>query len=194
MKIEELETIPQVVHDQSLGGYVYPKEYQDKVFKISNNKDKYFIFKDGKPISIDRNLVDAFLPVIQAEIQEGLIDKDIRADVLEYVDAFIESVDNKLNKFGFTLDDLSKQVSKIKLELDDIKSKTNGLDIEEQIRSKIENFSDDVFSKMKLLKEQLEDTNDAPRPTEGLTISKLVMLREAGFKPKEIIDLAQFLK
>lgn len=189
---EQINDLPQMIHNKELGGYVYPEEYIGKIVYCINDR-KYYYFKDGKTVSvIDEGMLAIITPIVENTVLskfENLDDHDDINNIYQQLNDLSEKIDSKLKVLEESI--LAANKNKDKL-ANDIKKEIlqKILDV---VDDRVTELSDEIFGKLDTMKSFASESTDGSQGG-NLTITKIVMLTEAGFKPKDITALAPFIK
>jgi hypothetical protein len=192
--IRVVENQPTVIHDEEAGGYVYPEEYIGEVIYCKTNKSYYYIKNKKDCTTIDAGTINIIEPLIKSQIDSKFQDLNIAeleraiddlGTPIEELEAFTNDIHSSLKK---KIESLKKDNKSINDSMKKIEQ--NILNV---VEDRVAELSDDIISKIETMKTVAGESPDGSSGG-NLTVTKLVMLVEAGFKPKDIATLAPFIK
>lgn len=167
-----IKTLPKLNHDKESSSYSYAQKYQDNLFFVES-ENKYYFFKKAKATPFDIELLDVIDMIANSQINN---------DSISNIEDAVVDTEDRLGKLDINFADLEKKVEP----LNNIKKTIHDI-----AKNYVDSFEDDIMSKIRAMKDQATTSEDGK--TSGLTIGKLMALKECGFKSKEIVDLAQFI-
>ena len=207
--IETLHELPKLEHDEVVGGYAYPEEYRNKLFIFNS---QYIYIKQGSydifPKIIFDSIIEHCIQTMNFETQQN--DEGVNIDEYKFK---LSELENKIDNFNLQFEKIYEELeSKITdqqisdnfystidntiktMDFSFLKSTLDENRVKEIIQEElmiVHHNLPQVVSNVIQENELIHKTENLPTIIEHkqLSLSKLVVLKEAGYTISEIKEL-----